>query len=64
MRVETLAHALAFAIVEFTTARNTRTQKRPNEARATPSHDAAPSAPNVANLPGPKYTDIAYVVRT
>lgn len=64
MRVDTFAHALALATVELTTARKRRTQNSPNEARATPSHDAAPEEPNPANRSGPKYTDMAYVVRT
>lgn len=59
VRVDTLAHALALATVELTTARKSSTQNSPNEARATPSHDAAPAVPNPANRSGPKYTDIA-----
>lgn len=53
IRVDTLDPALALAIVEFTTARKTRTQKIPYEAFATPCHDAAPPPVKPANLLGP-----------
>lgn len=59
VRVETFEHALALAMVELTTARKTSTQNSPNEARATPSHEASPDTPKPANLSGPKYTDMA-----
>lgn len=62
--METFAQALALARVELTTAKNSSTQNSPNDARATPSQDALPDVPKSANLSGPKYTDMAYAVRT
>src|ERR1700694_6038791 len=53
MRVETFEPALELAIVELTIAKNTNTKKMPYEAFASPSHEAAPAAPNVENLSGP-----------
>jgi len=63
MRVETFEPALELAIVEFTIAKNTRTQKIPYEACASPCHEAGPAPPNVENLSGPKAMSTAYVVK-
>src|SRR5262245_48135390 len=59
VRVETFTPALALAIVEFTMARNTRTQNSPYRSRATPSQDEAPELVKFANLSGPKATSMA-----
>ncbi len=59
MRLDTFTPALAFAIVEFTMARNTKNQKSPYSARAIPTHDAAPEAVKPANFPGPNATSTA-----
>jgi hypothetical protein len=59
-RVAALADALALAIAESATARNTSTQPTPQAPRARKSHGLpSPAVGNSANRSGPKETAAA-----
>src|ERR1035441_8884633 len=59
VRVEAVTPALELAMVEFTIARKTNSQKIPYDAVAMPCQDEAPALLKDANLPGPNTTSAA-----
>jgi hypothetical protein len=54
-----LTPAFAFAIVEFTMARNTKNQNSPYSVRAIPSQEADPALLNPEKPAGPNATSAA-----